>query len=407
MMPLANFTKRIATLLLPSLLSVLCVFFSFNVASEEKDSAFLPFYFSTEVMGNTFGVAGVAKGVGQPQAALFGMALYSDKDSYVGFVSAFNYALSEEWLFSTQMYQARFNDNPYYLGSQGDNNSSNTDKTIIDGVEKNYQFEFKYLLPWGNVAEHGLLGAFQPIRDVSFASPMESGVSSIIVTPFFSSRELDGFYDDEKATGLSLAFDWDNRDSTRNTTKGSHTSFELMTGAESWGDDDLWLKWTFQNSHYYALGPLGELFDQQVVAFDFYTSDTPTWDNCSSDHCARPPEMEQARLGGLYRLRSYTGGRFHGRSAIHYSAEYRVLPDWQPLESIPVINYYDLPWWQWVAFAEVGRVSEEYDLKTLHTDMKWSLGGAVRFQVEGIVVRTEIARGSEEGTFRVMINQPF
>ena len=122
MMPLARFTKRISTLLIPSLLSVLGITFSLNVASEEKDSAFLPFYFSTEVMGNTFGVAGVAKGVGQPQAALFGMALYSDKDSYVGFVSAFNYALSEEWLFSTQMYQARFNDNPYYLGSQGDNN---------------------------------------------------------------------------------------------------------------------------------------------------------------------------------------------------------------------------------------------------------------------------------------------
>ena len=66
-------------------------------------------------MGNTFGVAGVAKAVGQPQAALFGMALYSDKDSYVGFFSAYNYALSDSILFSTQMYQARFNDSPTIL----------------------------------------------------------------------------------------------------------------------------------------------------------------------------------------------------------------------------------------------------------------------------------------------------
>lgn len=79
---------------------------------QPKDSAFVPFYFSTETMGNTFGGAGVAKGVGQPQAALFGTALYSDKDSYVVFLSAFNYALSQSLLFSTQMYQARFNDNP-------------------------------------------------------------------------------------------------------------------------------------------------------------------------------------------------------------------------------------------------------------------------------------------------------
>ncbi len=374
---------------------------------EPKDSAFVPFYFSTETMGNTFGVAGVAKGVGQPQAALFGTALYSDKDSYVVFLSAFNYALSQNLLFSTQMYQARFNDNPYYLGDQGSNDSSDLDKTITDGYEQNYQAEFKYLLPWGNVAEHGLLGAFQPIKDVSFASPLESGVSSIIFTPFYTSRELKDLNETEEATGFNLSFDWDNRDSTRNPTKGSHSLLKLTTGSDDWSEGDPWFKWTFQNSQYYALGPLGDWFDQQVLAFDFYTADTPTWNNCSGQECARPPETEQARLGGLYRLRGYTGGRFHGRSAVHYSAEYRVLPDWQPLEDIPLINYYDLPWWQWVAFAEVGRVADEYDVKTLHSDMKWSLGGAVRFQVEGIVVRAELARGGDEGTFRVMVNQPF
>ncbi|CAE6925343.1 BamA/TamA family outer membrane protein [Vibrio campbellii] len=384
------------------------LFLSPQIVAKEKDSAFVPFYFSTETLGSTVGLAGVAKGVGQPQAALFGMGLYSEKDSYVGFLSAFNYALSSNLLFSTQMYQARFNDNPYYLGEQGSNSSSTEDKTVTNGDEENYKLEFKYLLPWGNVREHGLLGAFQPVRDVSFASPVDSGVSSIIFTPFYSSRELDIYNEKkEEATGFSLTFDWDNRDSVRNTTRGSHTSFDLTTGAESLQSEDLWLKWEFQNSQYYSLGPLGDWFDQQVLAFDFYTADTPTWNKCDGAVCARPPEQEQARLGGLYRLRGYTAGRYHGRSAIHYSAEYRVLPDWQPLDDIPLINYYDLPWWQWVAFAEVGRVADDYDLKTLHEDMKWNVGGAVRFQVEGIVVRAEMAKGADEGTFRVMINQPF
>ncbi|OQQ00223.1 hypothetical protein BK412_23615 [Vibrio campbellii] len=384
------------------------LFLSPHIVAKEKDSAFVPFYFSTETLGSTVGLAGVAKGVGQPQAALFGMGLYSEKDSYVGFLSAFNYALSSNLLFSTQMYQARFNDNPYYLGEQGSNSSSTEDKTVTNGDEENYKLEFKYLLPWGNVREHGLLGAFQPVRDVSFASPVDSGVSSIIFTPFYSSRELDIYNEKkEEATGFRLTFDWDNRDSVRNTTRGSHTSFDLTTGAESLQSEDLWLKWEFQNSQYYSLGPLGDWFDQQVLAFDFYTADTPTWNKCDGAVCARPPEQEQARLGGLYRLRGYTAGRYHGRSAIHYSAEYRVLPDWQPLDDIPLINYYDLPWWQWVAFAEVGRVADDYDLKTLHEDMKWNVGGAVRFQVEGIVVRAEMAKGADEGTFRVMINQPF
>ena len=384
------------------------LFLSPQIVAKEKDSAFVPFYFSTETLGSTVGLAGVAKGVGQPQAALFAMGLYSEKDSYVGFLSAFNYALSSNLLFSTQMYQARFNDNPYYLGEQGSNSSSTEDKTVTNGDEENYKLEFKYLLPWGNVREHGLLGAFQPVRDVSFASPVDSGVSSIIFTPFYSSRELDIYNEKkEEATGFRLTFDWDNRDSVRNTTRGSHTSFDLTTGAESLQSEDLWLKWEFQNSQYYSLGPLGDWFDQQVLAFDFYTADTPTWNQCEGASCARPPEQEQVRLGGLYRLRGYTAGRYHGRSAIHYSAEYRVLPDWQPLDDIPLINYYDLPWWQWVAFAEVGRVADDYDLKTLHEDMKWNVGGAVRFQVEGIVVRAEMAKGADEGTFRVMINQPF
>lgn len=380
---------------------VASLFVSGSLQSKEKDSAFLPFYFSTETLGNTFGIAGVAKGVGQPQAVLFGMAMYTDKDSYIGYASAFNYALSGQLLFSTQMYQAQLNDNPYYLGEQGSNDSEAGQNTLTNGFEQNYQIEFKYLLPWGSVKANGLMGAFQPIRDVSFASPLESGVSSIVFKPFYSSRELDIYGESEKATGFKLTFDWDNRDSTRNPTTGSHTALEITTGAESWQSEDIWTKWELQNSHYYALGPLGNLFDQQVLAFDFYTADTPSWSD------TRPPEQEQVRLGGLYRLRGYTGGRFHGRSAIHYSAEYRVLPDWQPLDGIPVINYYDLPWWQWVVFVEAGRVADRYEIKELHTDMKWNLGGAVRFQVEGIVVRAELARGTDEGTFRVMINQPF
>ncbi len=377
------------------------LFVSSPALSEEKDSAFLPFYFSTETLGNTVGIAGVAKGVGQPQAALFGAALYTDKKSYVTFLSAFNYALTDQLLVSSQLYKAQFNQNPYYIGDQGNNDSVASDKTITNGLEQNYEVEFKYLLPWGNVAQNGLLGVFQPIRDVSFASPLESGVSSISLTPFYSSRRLDINNTTEKSTGFELIFDWDNRDSVRNPTKGSHTALTTTVGAQSWQSEDRWTKVEFQNSQYYALGPLGDLFDQQVLAFDFYTADTPNWNN------ERPPEQEQVSLGGLYRLRGYTSGRFHGRSAVHYSAEYRVIPEWQPLDEIPLINYYDLPWWQWVFFAEAGRVADQYDLKTLHKDMKWNLGGAVRFQVEGIVVRAEYAQGADEGTFRVMINQPF
>lgn len=392
-------------------MSLLTLLIAFDLSAQDekrkpKESAFLPFYFSTDTLGSTVGVAGVVKGVGQPQALLFGMGMYSDKDSYIGFLAAYNYALSEQWLFGSQLYNARWNENSYYLRELGDNDSDDKSEGIeTDGLEDRYEMSFRYILPWGNVQRKGLAAVFQQNREVRSGSPKETGISSIIFTPFYSSRELEDLNEKEQATGLGITFDWDNRDNVRNPTQGSHTAFDVTVGTETLGDGDPWVKLELESGHYFDLGSLGSLFDKQVFAFDVYTADTPTWDDHHSTK--NPPENEQVRLGGLYRLRSYTAGRYHGRSAMHYSAEYRVMPRWQPLSDIPVINYYDLPWWQWVAFADVGRVAEEYDLKELHTDMQWSLGGALRFQVEGIVVRTEVARGSNESLFRVMINQPF
>lgn len=83
------------------------------------------------------------------------------------------------------------------------------------------------------------------------------------------------------------------------------------------------------------------------------------------------------------------------------------MPDWQPLQNWPIFDLYNVPWWQWVVFTDVGRVADEYNLATLHQDMRSSFGGAIRFQIEGIVVRTEMAWSSEESVFRVMVNQPF
>ncbi|MGL6262335.1 BamA/TamA family outer membrane protein [Vibrio sp. WXL103] len=393
------------------LASLLSVFLSGQVFAKQKDLAFVPFFFQTESLGKSFGVAGVAKGVGQPQAALFGMGLYTDKDSYVGFLSAFNYALSDSVTSSVQLYQGQLNQTKYYVGNQGNNDSSPDDFTFTDGTENRYKLEFRFFLPWGEIAQQGLKGAFIPQRDVRRASPLESGISSIYVKPFYSSRTLESDGVRNEASGVELIADWDNRDSNSRPTRGSHSQFTTTIGADNWSNDDKWVKLEAETSHYFSLGELGDWFDQQIIALNAYTADTPSWQECQAgqreSRCGRPAEHEQVRLGGLYRLRSYSGSRFHGRSAVHYAAEYRVIPDWQPLGEIPVINYYDLPWWQWVVFAEAGRVADSYNLKELHTDLKWSLGGAIRFQVEGIVVRTEIAQSEDDRAFRVMINQPF
>ncbi len=62
------------------------------------------------------------------------------------------------------MYQARFNENPYYIGSQGDNDSSIDDKTIADGLEENYRLSLSTCCRGAMLLNMVLLGAFQPIK---------------------------------------------------------------------------------------------------------------------------------------------------------------------------------------------------------------------------------------------------
>ncbi|MUK25369.1 hypothetical protein [Aliivibrio fischeri] len=368
------------------------------------ETAAVPFMYSSESLGTTIGAAGVMKGVGQPQATLFAAGLYSSKGSYLTYLSANNFQISHSWLVGANAYNASFKDMDYHLGAAGNNDSLPEQEVFTDSVEAQYHLTAQYVLPIGNGESLGARAAYQPERKIKGFNPLDSGVSSIELSPFYYSRELSdvaGWNEPESNWGMKVHFDWDNRNSVRNTTHGSRTELDFTYSPEASSQQEWWT-WEFQQSAFFDLGNLGDVINKQVLALDMYIADTPSWDE---QH--QPPEYAGIRLGGLYRLRSFGGGRFHGRSAVHYSAEYRVMPDWQPLEEWPIFNLYDVPWWQWVAFVDAGRVADEFSLSTLHSDMKWSAGGAIRFQVEGIVVRTEMAWGNEESQFRVMINQPF
>ncbi|WP_429739660.1 hypothetical protein [Enterovibrio makurazakiensis] len=391
-----------------------------NTSEEALDIEVVPFAFSTEAMGFSAGMAGLWKHAGQPQASLFAAGLGSSKGSWMGFFSANNYTLSPEsrWLISGQFYEGNFKQFDYFLGDAASNASSFDDRLTADSRDAQHHIGFRYILPWGAGKQQPIRAALIPRRTVDGNAPWNSGVSSIEFRPFYHAQSLKGegvdapseFGSAEEVWGAETRFRWDNRNSLSSPTMGSLSDVVITVDPGS-DDSASWWQWEVSQSWYWDLGAWKDMANQQVVAFNVYTSDTPSWnqttaiDGVSEYH--RPPEFAGARLGGFYRLRSFQTGRFAGRSALSYSAEYRIMPEWQPLGELPVFDWYDVPWWQWVLFADVGRVADEYDLAELHRDMKWSSGVAMRFQVEGIVVRSEMAWGSEEGLFRVMINQPF
>jgi hypothetical protein len=366
----------------------------------------VPFAFSSESLSTALGGAMVVKHAGQVQASILGIGLYSSNDSWVTYLSARNYQIPQvdSWLFSVETYQAQFKEGIYYLSELPQLNQE-ADKVVTLGDESYTRFHAQYVLPWGR----GVNGAARSLARSTEAikwNPLTSGVTSIKVSPFVQTRELQGYeYLPQKSQGVALELDWDNRDNGKNSTQGGQTSLKFSRdfGSE---ERNSWTTWEFEQSAFFAIGA-NDWFAQQVMAFNFYLADTPTWNAQSGDNYHRPPTFAGVSLGGFDRLRGYASKRFTGRSAVLYSAEYRIQPRWQPLQEWPVFNLYDVPWWQWVAFAEAGQVSDEFDAEALHDDLKWSAGIGARFEVESVVVRAELAFGSEDSQFWVMVNQPF
>ena len=107
------------------------------------------------------------------------------------------------------------------------------------------------------------------------------------------------------------------------------------------------------------------------------------------------------------RLRGYRGSRFYDRSSWVYSAEYRLIPRWQPLANVLGKLGYRVPWWQFTFFADSGRVAPDFDLREFHRNMKTTAGVGFRILAEGLLIRIDFARSEEESATIVAIDQTF
>ncbi len=122
----------------------------------------------------------------------------------------------------------------------------------------------------------------------------------------------------------------------------------------------------------------------------------------------RPPNHKGSRLGGIERLKGFAESRFSDRSAIYYSLEYRHTPAWNPFGRRQVLgSTVDISWFQFVGFVELGRVAPEWNLGTLHEDMKWDAGVGLRVWINNILTRLDIGYSSEGAGVQMTIEHPF
>lgn len=387
----------------------------------------VPYAFYNDSFGLAVAYALAVNGYPQPQAAFLLTGMAGTEGSAMAMVMGQNIRLfGIERLFfdpiaSVGYYgdaDAYIDGNPKYPDERAGSNESDPDDFITgSGWDNFFRLRFRYLLPIGSGREQVLpVYRFEDGLLVSGASggtafnPLTSGRTYIELRPFYRSMSIKNDYLDEvlNTNGVDFSVFWDNRDYPGNPSRGTGWILKLI---RDWGLGNSSGSWTSLNTeldHYVALGESRSM-RSRVLAFDFSTAYSPTWEvNENGQVKHGPPPFAGATLGGLWRMRGYPTQRFNDKASIYYAAELRLIPRWNPFDKLPSLQRrIGVEWIQFVPFAEVGRVAPSWNLSTLHRDMRWDVGVGVRAWAKGLVVRADLATSDEGFYAQMMVSQPF
>ncbi|MBK5095038.1 MAG: BamA/TamA family outer membrane protein [Deltaproteobacteria bacterium] len=399
-------------------------------AGPEPSRRFLaiPYPFFNDTIGAGVGAVIITEGYIQPQVLTVTSVLGSVDGTYLGFFMMRNYQVPwfRRVILEPQGSVGKFSDIKSYLRGNpafpnerpGSNESSEDNFLESDGDDFWVELTTKYLLPIGQgkksvfprlVLENGIYVSGDTGGDTW--NPFTSGRTYIEVTPFFRKQSLDDETGTlQKTAGIEMALRYDNTDYRGNPTKGS---YQRVSVNRDWGALDSTAPYTSvggEVAKFFSLGP-SKHARQRTFAFNIWTSYCPTWDSSHTENGEtvfhRPPTYRGANLGGLFRLRGFPATRFYDQAAIYYGLEYRHTLRWNPLAERTWNGRLDVDWFQVVAFGETGRVAPEWNLSTLHEDMKWSAGAGIRSMVNHVVIRVDLAASSEDVIAQLFIGHPF
>ena len=409
--------------------------FAQNIVLDESEdevvprSIVLPYAFYTESLELALGIGGGVSGNLQPQSKMFATGFVTTNESAATFLAFFDYQVPfagrvfVDFIGSLGYYtDQRFYTgiNPAFPGEHaGSNESSNDNFLRGEGNDNWYELKFRYLLPIGYgestlvntyTLKNGFLVDGQTGGDTW--NPMTSGRTNIELSIFDRHRTLVEETGENvgDSNGTIISLEYDNRDFIANPTKGSlqkviyKKDFGLFESSSDWSVVQLDLR------KYYYLGRSSRI-QQTVLALDYWTSYTPSWqpkvDNLGPYIDGRPPNELGSTLGGFFRFRSYPVSRFSDKAAVYYSAELRLIPEWNPLENMKLLKPLDIDWWMFVPFVEVGRVAPHWSLSELHEDMRTVYGFGLRLMAQKAVFRLDTAVSSDSWSMYAMVGHPF
>ena len=397
---------------------------------EEQRSGWLPYAFRTDSLGTAIGLGFFTAGHKQPQSGIVATGYTTDNDSQLVMGAITNYQLKnyKRLFIDAFALTAHFTDQRFYVdldhdptqAKAGSNDSAEDD--FVSGISNTVEFEFtlKYPLSIGNSRyepvsvyslDEGLIRSGPQGGEIY--DPSTSGKTVIATTLFHTYRDLDEISQEDllsvNSNGLKLWLDHNNTDFPRNPSRGSRQKITVTRDFGWLARSDTWTNLEFETTKYFDLGKTS-LFRQRVLALDFWTSNTTSWDpDPNNDQIVRnrPPPGIGSSLGGYDRMRAYPIGRFHDKAAVYYSAELRMIPKTSPLRDVPFIKYFNIDWMQLVGFIEAGRVSPQYDSDLYFKDLKYDRGISLRLMSFHAVMRLDWAVSDEGNSVWAMYEQTF
>ena len=395
-------------------------------AGQRRDVS-VPFAFYNDLFGVAAGYSWAREGFLQPQANVVvsgmagtagtGMLYLRSRNLLVpGFDRLFADPLAIVGYFHGNYLYA--DGNPRFPSQHaGTNGSAYDDYVTGNGWNNLFRVAFRYLLPIGWGRDH-VVDDYRLARGLlvggatggASLNPLTSGKTFLVARPFYASQTLSaaGATSSQKTNGVDLMLNWDNRDFFTNPSVGQSLTLR-------WSRDFGWLdstsRWSVVSGEvdqYFSLGST-DAFRQQVLALDAWTADTPSWQELPDGRIVnRPPVYTGATLGGWWKMRGYRIARFSDRAGIYYAAEYRLIPRWNPFERMGWLqDRLGVQWIQLAPFFELGRVAPSWNLRELHSDMKWDAGLGLRFLARTILVRIDVGVSRESTAVQMMVEQPF
>ena len=400
-----------------------------NPRTDHKESLILPYAFSSDSLGTVIGVGGGGKGYYQKQLLIGGSVFGAvDEETYgfVGGVWDYRPGWSERLFFTTTGSYGHYPKQRAYSSLDyaqreirpGSNDSDEDDYLEAGGESNWFDVKIEYVLPIG-AARNSAMATYY-LRSGMLEkgatggekwNPREGGITTLMLRQYNKLESFETEFGDFERPihPIEIGIGYNNTDYPPNPSTGSNQYLALKQDF-GWGDAiNEWTFLEFEASKYLSLGT-SERAKQRVAAFNFWTGDALSWDETTNSEGlveidGNPPQHDGATLGGFYRMRAYPSKRFHDRSVIYTTAEYRYTPYWNPIGNVNWLRWLKMDWWQFVGFVEGGRVANEYG--DLFSDWKADAGLGLRAMMAGGVVRFDVAVSEEGSGMWVMFGHPF